>query len=416
MSSASTEQTIKVLQHALSKCEKPIDKAFYTGVIALLTEQFDTAKTHFNEVLALDKSHADARTNLGVVALKENDPQLAITYFSEALGYDEHHENARNNLAATFIHHSRFENALTHYSALLEKHPDSIEYNYNAGVAEMALGHLNKAQTHFQNVLKTDEKHSASLANLASIASRLNKTEDAIKYLKRAKLANPNDSSSAFMLDAYLGKTKKREHSLDYAKNLFDNYALHYEKHMVDTLNYQTPHHMAKLLHTHIENLHVERALDLGCGTGLSGVILRELCTHLTGVDLAPNMLIEAERKHIYDELIESDIVAFLKTNSSAFSLIIAADVLPYLGKLESLFQGAQKNLVDDGLFVFTHEISEKDLWYLQKTARFAHHPDYIHTLASQNSFNICYQGKHIARKHHDKDLSVMLYVLRKAT
>ncbi|MDF1647066.1 MAG: tetratricopeptide repeat protein [Legionellaceae bacterium] len=422
------EHAIYVLSHKLANIPNDsapinqINKHFYQGVIALLKEDLDTAEDAFLNLLMLDETHADARTNLGVIALKRNKNQQAITYFSEALGFDETHENARNNLAATFIHHNRFENARTHYSILLKDHPNNLEYLYNIGVAEMALGHLDEARSHFKSVLKQDSTHGASLTNLASIASRLNQTPDAIHYLKRATAANPDDTSSAFMLDALTEKAPKREASHEYAKNLFDNYALHYEKHMTEALKYNVPNHIAECLHQIIPNsplttpehpLHVHRALDAGCGTGLSGIVLREQSQHLTGIDLSPKMLAEAAQKSIYDELVETDFISYLKQKNRPFSLIVAADVLPYLGELNTLFQCLQTQLTPSGLFLFTIEVSQTTDWVLQKTARFAHHPHYIETLAAHHHFDIVYQKSFIARKQHDDDLSVILFALK---
>lgn len=411
----SSDQTELALKHAIAHAKTSLDKTFYQGVMLLLQEAYEQAWTCFEDVLKQDKAHTDARCNLGVIALKKNQAQLAITYFSETLGYDEKHEFARNNLAATFIHHARFENALTHYNVLIQDNPENLEYLYNAGVAEMSLGHLEKAKTLFSKVLKLNPNHSASLTNLANIASRLNQPMDAMKYLERAHEANPSDSSNRFMLDALKGQPRDTG-SLDYAKNLFDNYALFYEKHMVETLNYKTPQHIATMLHQHLNHLGQETTLDLGCGTGLSGVVLRELSTKLIGVDLSERMLEEAERKGIYDELVQQDIEAYLKNSDDTFSLIVAADVLPYFGDLERFFELAAKKLKESGLLLVTHEISTKNPFCLQSTARFAHHPDYLHTTSSQQGFITRDKGEYIARKHHDKDLPVMLHVFQKTT
>ncbi|MDX2346896.1 MAG: tetratricopeptide repeat protein [Legionella sp.] len=406
------DKTMRALSHQIMNTKKPLNKLFYQGVLALFKEDLDTAEAAFLDVLTQDRTHADARTNLGVIALKKNKPQQAIMYFSETLGFDETHENARNNLAATFIHHNRFENALTHYQVLLKSHPNHLEYCYNAGVAEMALGHLNKARVHFKTVLKQDANHAASLTNLASIASRLNQVPDAIHYLERAKVANPNDTSSAFMLDALTEKAPMREASNDYAQNLFDNYALHYEKHMCEALNYKLPQHIAKYLHQNMQDISPS-TLDIGCGTGLTGIVLREQSKHLIGIDLSPKMLFEAEQKNIYDDLIQTDAISFLSQNKNLFSLIIAADVLPYLGELNTLFKHIKKNIDASGLFIFSTEISKTCDWTLQKTARFAHHPDYIKTLAAQYNFNILQQTSLAARKQQDEDLLVNLYILK---
>ena len=387
---------------------------FYQGIINLTNNALEEAEKAFQTVLTHNKEHPDALANLGVIALKRDLGQQAITYFTQALSFDEHHEDARNNLAATFMHYDRFENALTHYALLLEKYPDNLEYHYNAGVAEMALGQLEHATKHFELILKHNPKHHACLINIASIAQRQGHTQKAISYLTHAHDVNPDDKSSQFMLDAFQYNKQQRPACPEYAQNLFDNYALHYEKHMTETLEYSVPQHMAQALHQLIPHMDIKRALDLGCGTGLSGIVLRELSQHLTGVDLSPKMLDHAREKSVYDELIQAEIIAYLTQNKTTYDLIAAADVLPYLGDLTPLFEQIKTHLAPQGLFILTHEISNEANWALQTTARFAHHPDYLCALAEEHGFNIMHQASFVARKHHDNNLSVMLYALQR--
>jgi len=391
---------------------------FYLGIISLTRHELDAAEKAFQAVLAQHQEHPDALANLGVIALKREQGQQAITYFSQALAFDETHEDARNNLAATFMHYDRFENARTHYAILLETHPNNLEYHYNAGVADMALGQLDQATEHFKFILKHTPTHHACLTNLASIAQRLGQTQQAIDYLTEARAVNPDDKSSEFMLDAFKNNQEQRPACPEYAKNLFDNYALYYEKHMTETLGYSVPHRMAHILHQLIPNMQVARALDLGCGTGLSGVILRELSQHLTGVDLSSKMLAHARDKALYDELIESEIMAYfnqLNSKNIQYNLITAADVLPYFGDLSPLFEHVNTYLAPEGLFILTHEISDQAHWRLQTTARFAHHPRYLIALAEEHGFQVAHQESFVARKHHDDDLPVMLYALQRA-
>jgi len=390
-----------------------IDAQFYQGIINLTNNALDDAESAFQAVLTHNKEHPNALANLGVIALKRDLGQQAITYFTQALAFDEHHEDARNNLAATFMHYDRFENALTHYTLLLEKYPDNLEYHYNAGVAEMALGQLDHATKHFELILKHNAKHHACLTNLASIAQRQGHTQKAISYLTHAHDVNPDDKSSQFMLDAFQHGKQQRPACPEYTQNLFDNYALHYEKHMTETLNYSVPRHMAQVLHQIIPHMQVARALDLGCGTGLSGIVLRELSLHLTGVDLSPKMLAHAREKAVYDELVEAELITYLTQNKTIYDLITAADVLPYLGDLTPLFEHVKTHLTPGGFFILTHEISETANWMLQTTARFAHHPRYIGALAELHGFQVVHQTSFVARKHHDDDLPVMLYALQ---
>lgn len=386
-----------------------IDAHFYLGVLYLNADRLNEAEEAFKMVLSMDESHVEALTNLGVIALKKDQGQIAVDYFTKALAYDNDHLDARNNLAATFMHYDRFENALMHYDVLLEADPNNIEYRYNSGVAQMALGHLQDALIHFETILSKEPNHFATLNNMAAIYMRLDDREQAITYLNRALTIKPDDSATRYMLNALTGGEEKPPASLEYVSNLFNNYALYYDQHMKDTLKYALPEHIAKVLHA-LPVLAVERTVDLGCGTGLSGIVLKELTRHLTGVDVSAKMLALAKEKDVYDELIESDLVSFLIETDNRFDLAVAADVLPYLGDLVPLFNSLKACLSPDGLFVFSCEISKDKPWQLQKTARFSHSPEYIQSLCEKYDFELIKQEQITGRRQNDEDLSVMLY------
>ena len=182
---------------------------------------------------------------------------------------------------------------------------------------------------------------------------------------------------------------------------------------MQETLNYSLPQHIARTLHQ-LHCLNLERTLDLGCGTGLTGGVLREITHHLIGVDIAGKMLAQAKEKGIYDELIEANILSFLQQGEDAFNLAVAADVLPYLGDLEPLFKKLHARLAKDGLFLFTMEICEDEPWKLQKSARFCHNPDYIDHLCKQLHFAQIHQEKIQARRQEQKNVPAMLYVVKR--
>src|SRR3546814_9485717 len=50
------------------------------------------------------------------------------------------------------------------------------------------------------------------------------------------------------------------------------------------------------------------RILDLGCGTGLSGVPFRSYASRLDGIDLASGMIENAARRGSYDTLTQGEI------------------------------------------------------------------------------------------------------------
>jgi predicted TPR repeat methyltransferase len=383
------------------------DANFYVGVLLLEDNQLDKAEAAFQQVLKLNPEHTEALCNMGSVALKRKDGQLAINYFTKALALDNDHEYARNNLAATFMHYDRFENALTHYKVLLNNHPENTEYHYNTAVAEMALGHLDKAIMHFKKVLYHNE-HAASLANMAAIYIKLDKRSKAAEFLERALLANPKDASSQHLLN---GDNPQPETNPEYAKHLFNNYALNYENHMQEQLQYSLPQHIARIIKT-LELDKKINCLDLGCGTGLLGPILREVSQTLTGVDIAPKMLEKAAIKNCYDKLLPAELMDFFQEEHQHYNLIVCADVLPYFGELNPLFKAIHHHLATSAYFIFSTEISEEPNWNLQASARFCHHPDYIKTVCKEQNFTIVHQEKVCARMQNHQALAVYLWMV----
>ncbi|STX27881.1 methyltransferase [Legionella beliardensis] len=400
-------------QNVLSLNPKSIEAQFYLGVLALSANDLTQAEQAFHQVLLENSNHVDALTNLGVIAVKREQGQLGIDYFSKALALDNEHVEARNNLAATFMHHDRFENALMHYDYLLQKDPNNIEYLYNSGVAQMALGHLNEAISHFEHLLNQQSDHFAALNNLAAIYIRLNDKEKAQNLLSQALAVNPNDKASQHMLNAIAGLNKNTETAPEYATNLFNNYALYYDQHVQKYLKYTIPNQILNLL----GDLAIsprQRTLDLGCGTGLTGQVLRDMTQTLTGVDIAKKMLDWARPKGIYDELVEAEALAYLSNTKDSYDLIVAADVLPYFGELTPLFQQISQHLTAEGYFIFTTEISSIMPWQLQTSARFSHHEHYLEQLAETNSLQIIAKKQIIARQQDDHPLPVLLVAMQK--
>lgn len=391
-----------------------IEAQFYLGVLHLEANELEQAEQALQKVIHQNNEHVEALVNLGVIALKREQNQIAVDYFTKALALDNDEMDARNNLAATFMHHDRFENALMHYDVLLQKEPQNIEYLYNSGVAQMALGHLNEATIHFDQIIQINPNHAPSLNNLAAVYLKLDMRETSRDYLERALKVNPEDKISRHMLNAITG-VKNGVNTPDYAHNLFNNYALYYDQHMQGQLHYSVPTHIARSLHQ-FELLSMNKALDLGCGTGLTGVAIREYCKHLTGVDIAEKMLEHARKKAIYDDLVNMELLDFLKQDDKNYDLIVAADVLPYFGDLAPLIQLVSKHLTNEHYFIFTTEINEKNPWQLESSARFSHQPDYVNAMSKQYSLTIVKQEKIPARIQNQQALELMLYVAKKAS
>jgi predicted TPR repeat methyltransferase len=71
------------------------------------------------------------------------------------------------------------------------------------------------------------------------------------------------------------------------------------------------------------------RILDAGAGTGLLGVALAEDgFSRIDALDLSPAMLAVAERKGIYDSLVEARLGAPLPYDAATFDAVVSSGVL----------------------------------------------------------------------------------------
>ena len=122
-----------------------------------------------------------------------------------------------------------------------------------------------------------------------------------------------------------------------------------------------------------------DRALDLGCGTGLAGALFAPRVDSLVGVDLSAAMIEQARRTGRYNHLHVADVLEFLARESERCAdLVIAADSLPYCSDLAPLARAVARVLDAGGLFAFTVETHDGDGVILRETLRYAHGEDHV--------------------------------------
>lgn len=186
-----------------------------------------------------------------------------------------------------------------------------------------------------------------------------------------------------------------------YVATLFDQHAEAFETILVDDLGYSVPMMVREMILKHFPDRYFERMLDLGCGTGLTGISLKGYVEHMTGVDISTGMLDEAYDKEIYDDLYAGDVVEFVKEieddgqgDAKGWDLIVSTDVLPYLGALEEKFHHVSRCLEEDGLFAFSSEtlpdeaFGEVD-YKVGDKQRFAHKESYVRNLLAKNGLKV---------------------------
>ena len=78
-----------------------------------------------------------------------------------------------------------------------------------------------------------------------------------------------------------------------------------------------------------------DAVLDLGCGTGLLGLMLGKIAGSMIGVDASIKMIEQAEKHGVYDRFHTVNLLdALRETDASQYHVIAALDVFIYVGDL----------------------------------------------------------------------------------
>jgi predicted TPR repeat methyltransferase len=203
-----------------------------------------------------------------------------------------------------------------------------------------------------QRALRVDPYHLGAVLDLARLWRELADPERAKSWYRRALAIDPDCADAARGLAA----DDAGALSEAYIRTLFDQYAERFDHELVETLRYRAPDLVAALL-SRQENPPAEaRILDLGCGTGLSGMALKPFSRMIDGVDLSPGMIAKARSRNLYRRLVIGDAPAFLRESTERWDVIGAIDVLNYIGDLVPIFTAAAARLAPGGFLVGTVE------------------------------------------------------------
>lgn len=229
--------------------------------------------------------------------------------------------------------------------------------------------------------------------------------DDAAACWRRAVDLDPTDVFGArAKLELLTGERVAECLPPAFVEALFDQYAPRFDAALTRTLAYRGPQILMQALAESGFACAV-RALDLGCGTGLMGELLRPVCATLDGVDLSAAMIEIAARRGLYDRLDKTDI-AQLKLDESGYDLIVAADVFAYLGALEPVIAWCAGSLTPGGRLAFTVEAAEGAGFQLQESRRYAHGRDYLETLLTQAGFVAVSVSPCVVRRDRGADIA----------
>jgi predicted TPR repeat methyltransferase len=313
----------------------------------------------------------------------------------------------------------------------------------------MRTGDVNRALRLFDRAVAIRPDHPLALARRGLALAQLRRTPEAIESLRCAAAAepdlaevrraigdlllqtgqnraaaaefhealriNPQDALASFFLTAAQKTPGAAPPPAAYIQQLFNDYAARFDKHLVEILQYRVP----ELLTEAVRNVALPPSsawtiLDLGCGTGLCGPLLRPYAKRLIGVDLSAGMLEKARERGVYDELLLDDLRRALARFEAEIDLAASADVLEYVGSLDTVFAGVRRALRPGGWFAFTAEVHDGEGFVLDATRRYHHSLAYLKAEAAAHALEFVHAEVVVARYEHRQPAHQNLLILRR--
>lgn len=375
----------------------------------------NSARARFEQVLKLKPRHLDANYLLGALLAEAGEYARAELHLKTALAAKPDSGYVLMNLGSLCRLTDRIEQALAYYERAAALLPNEPKLHLNLGSLEFKRGRSMEAANYLARYLASQPGDTAARTLFGDALRHLGQLDAAAREYQTVIDATGRTPVLDYMLRCCRGDSVE-DPPQDYVCTLFDGYSSYFDRHLSRDLECRIPEaiHAAVLACSGADG-RFARAVDLGCGTGLSGALWRDRCDWLGGVDLSAKMIAIARAKAIFDRLDVADLRTWLSEQETPFDLAIAGDVLVYIGDLSALFGAVASRLASGGLFAFSAEEEVAGSIRLRASGRFAHSRDYVKNVAAAQGLRVLRIDDALLRKEGSNWVPGFIGVLARA-
>lgn len=385
------DKSIELCKHALKISPDYVNAWNILGNACLGKSDYAAAADAFRKALELQPGFLEARFNLGRALLEAGNADEALANFETVLEQSPDNVHALTCKADVLAARKALAEAVGLYRQALEKNPGFAPAHTGLGKLMHQLGRPNEALASLKQAIELNPNNIEALVFAGDSFRKLGNLEAAAAAYRDVLAIDPQNAQARFQLAAVEGKDTPAKADPDYVRKLFDEFSGTFDE-SLQQVAYNGPEQLLALAEQHVPEEVVGEldVLDLGCGTGLSGLQFSRLSRHLKGIDISPQMVEEARKRGVYDEIVVSELLDALVKHQGDTDVAVAADTFPYLGDLESVFLSVSSALRSGGLFLFCVETHDDDSDYrLSSTARYSHSGSYIRELAKRRNLDV---------------------------
>jgi predicted TPR repeat methyltransferase len=374
------------------------------------------AETIYLKLIRERQTDADALHFLGLLRMHQGRRPAAIELMQRSLKFAPNNAHAWNNLGNLMQAEQDEDGAEQAYIRATNLAPKMAEAWFNLGILFRRKRKPEEALRSFRAVLDSNPRFSGAYESLGLLLYRMGRNDHAADVYRKWLEVEPDHPVARHMYAATSGQAVPPRADDRYVAKIFDGFASSFDE-SLKNLDYAAPQLLSAALSERIDfghgNLDV---LDAGCGTGLCGLLLRSSAKTLVGVDLSAGMLAKARARKVYDELVEAELCAHMRSRPAAFDLINCADTLCYFGDLGEAASAAQRCLKPGGHIGFTVEAAAPDAaepFKIQSHGRYGHSAPYVLSVLQDAGFQDVERESVVLRKERGEDVTGHLVIGR---
>jgi len=412
------DEALKIMEEALAIEPSFAEGWRARGLMLKHLRRREEARLCFDKALALRPDFNEARQARESLLAELGAPAEALAKLERALRDEPRSPEKWNGRGSLLAALGRREEALTSFDRALSLKPDFVEALSNRATALFELGRYEEALAGFDALLVVEPTLAVAWNNRGNVLLKLERFEEAAESYGRALALMPTLKEAADNREFSLFQLRRTKRSpAKYVRGLFDEFSTHYDETMLNRLDYRAHLHVRALADRVLPLSSLpKRILDLGCGTGLLGIVFQGLAAggRLDGLDISPRMIAAAQKRGIYDDLLVGELETVLMNRGRTYDLVISADTLTYFGELGPVFAGVAKRLERRGFFLFTSEAKDREGWEETDVHRFRHSEAYLRAEASRAGFQCVELTKCILRLEQNTPVAGFAVELKK--
>ena len=367
-----------------------------------------------DQALAREPGDRDAWGHRGEALARLGRYEEALASCDKAIAIDAGFLPALQGRAMVLTRLRRYEEALIACDQLAALLPWNGEVWQHRGQTLQKLGRHAEALLSYDKALSLNRGLAEAWSLRGGILKDQRRFDEAVECFREALAQGGDAELNEYFLASLVGRDAPASAPQRYVQSLFDDYADTFDEHLVNVLRYEAH----RFLVDNLRGVGPERfgaALDLGCGTGLCGPLIKPVVQRLDGVDLSPLVLDKARALGIYEQLVQGDLVEHLRGTPQTYDLVLSADVFIYVGDLEPVFAGVSRVMNRGGVFCFSVEYAgDEQTFQLTMQQRYAHSERYVRQLAERHAFETVKMLRHAIREDQREPIAGLYFYLVK--